>query len=282
MTPPILAFRRLRHPHVAIVTMASELPRFPRAHQVPSHSMTWAFLPHPLLSQARGGIRSIVGPRAKAYSTCLPTRTSHHPDLAESFSTRMFKLYLGLSIPPTQAPRCYHQLSRRPFALFLHLKGIQLLPSTVPCRRRSSRSVKALRRLLVILRVLCSKTRLVRKCCRTHSFSEEGSFVCLSNSREDVGGNFVVHPLGSHLIFVDQLLRILFFIDVSCFYSPRLRRLSLLVSICSCSLYPAPALSPQHTNLAPLKKYYTRIINILNQHLILNQILYHNPGTTRL
>ena len=178
----ILVHRPLRHLHVTILTMALKLPPSPHAHPVLSHSIPWAFLPHLLHSQVRGGTGSIVGPQAKACFTCLPTRT-FHLDLVELFSTRMFKLYSVSSILSCPVPRPRHQLFRLLSALFLHLERILLLRPTFLCHTRSSQSVRLLRKPLVTLRVLCSKIRLVQKSCRTHSFSESFFLLSLANSR---------------------------------------------------------------------------------------------------
>ena len=161
--------------------MARKLPPSPHAHPVLSHSIPWAFLPHLLRSQVRGGTGSIAGPQAKACFTCLPTRT-FHLDLVELFSTRMFKLYSVSPILSYPVPRRPNHPFRLLSALFLHLKGILLLHPIFLWHTRSSQSVRLLRKLLVTLRVLCSKIRLVQRSCRTHSFSES-FFLSLANSR---------------------------------------------------------------------------------------------------
>ena len=161
----------------AIMTTAFKLPPSTLAHLVLFNSMLWAFIPLPLLSQIRGETGSIVGLRAKASSTCLPMRTCHL-GLVELFS-QMVKLYSAswmLSIP---VRRC--QLSRPLSEPFPHTKGIPLPHQTARCRRRSSRSVRLLRRPLVTLRVPCFKIRLVQTSCRIHFSSEEVFLLSLTN-----------------------------------------------------------------------------------------------------
>ena len=156
-----------------------------------SHSTPWAFLPHLLHPQVRG---SIVGPRAKTYFTCLPTRTSHL-GLMELFLTRMFKLYSGSSIIISNpAPKCCLQLFQPLPVLLLLLKGIPPLPLHL-----TAQSVRLLRKLQVTLRVLCSKTRLVRKSCRIHPHSD---FFLLIREKI-LRGNFVVPLSGPHIISND-------------------------------------------------------------------------------
>ena len=257
MTCLILVSLPLRLLCVAIMTMAFKLPPFPLAHLVLSHSIPWAFLPHLLHSQVRGGTGSIAGPRAKAYFTCLPTRT-FHLGLVELFSTRMFKLYSVSSILSSPVPRCRLQLFRPLSALFLHLEEILLLHPTFRCQTRSSQSVRLLRKSLVTLRVLCSKIRLVQKNCRTHSSSEEDFFLCYSLIWEDVRGRFVVPFRSTFASFFVTLPSSSwnFYLDVSCFcLSPSPPRLSLPVPLLLLSLAPGSNLIPFSHHPRALKTY---------------------------
>ena len=163
MTWPIFVPRPLRRLHVVIMSTTFKLPPSPHAHPVHSHSIPWALLPH-LHSEERG---SIVRLRVKAYFTCLQMRASHL-GLMELISIRMFKLYSGSSILSNPVPKCYLQPFQLLSALSLHLKRILLLHLTARC----SQSAGLLRRPLVILRVLCSKTRLIRKSFRIHPSSD--------------------------------------------------------------------------------------------------------------